>query len=214
MKVIYYFSCDAQLYQIQKYVKEVSKKTLISMMAILRDVCKLEVEQMNQTLVFGGEVECISNVEIDEACFGKKRKHNKGDLHNKQWVFGITERKSNKVFFQLVSNRTKKTLLPIISRYISKSATLHHDDWPSYRSLSQLGYNDLVVNHTKGFKGPNGACTNTVEGLWGVLKQRITRMHGIELSKLDSYLSEYTFRYYYKDDMLHALLKCLSASRR
>ena len=176
------------------------------MMARLRDVCKLEVQKMNEKLVFGEEVECISNVEIDEACFGKKRKNNKGKRYKKQWVFGITQRDSRKVFFTIVENRTKLTLLPLITKYISHTATVHHDDWPSYRTLSRLGYKDLVVNHTKSFKGPGGACTNTIEGLWGVMKQRIIRMHGVRMSKLDSYLCEFTFRDTHRDNRLDALI--------
>lgn len=180
------------------------------MMYTLRKICSSSIHKHYESLVFGGDVECISNVEIDEACFGKKRKNNKGDVHKKQWVFGITERNTNKVLFKLVDNRTKKTLLPIILKHISKNAILHHDDWPSYRKLSNLGFSDLVVNHTKGFKGPGGACTNTIEGLWGVMKQRIIRMHGLMMSKLDLYLDEYVFRYYHKDNMLNALLESMS----
>ena len=179
-------------------------------MGKLRDVCKDEVQKMNQSLIFGDEVEFVSHVEIDEGLFGKKRKNNKGNVYKKQWVFGITQRSSNKVFFQLVDKRTKTVLLPLITKYISKSAILHHDDWPAYRKLSQLGYKDVVVKHCKGFKGPTGACTNTIEGLWGVMKQRIIRMHGIEISKLDSYLCEYTYRYFHRQNMLDALIHDLS----
>jgi transposase len=177
------------------------------MLAKLRNICKSEMDKIKESLVFGQNVECSANVEIDESYFGKKRKYNRGKVHKKQWVFGITERQTNKVLLQLVSDRKKETLLPIITKHVSKTATIHHDDWSSYRKLSQLGYKDLVVNHSKHFKGPNGACTNTIEGLWGVIKQRITRMHGIEMSKLDAYLSEFSFRYYYKHDILEALLK-------
>lgn len=210
LKVIFYFSCDAQLYQIQKFVPEVSKKTLIGMMQKLRDICSIGVQKITNELVFGNDVEFVSNVEIDEAYFGKKRKNNKGKRFKKQWVFGITERKSNKVYFKIVENRTKATLIPLITRFISKTATLHHDDWPAYRQLSQIGYRDLIVNHTKGFKSPSGACTNTIEGIWGVVKQRISRMHGMPCFKLDAYLNEYTFRYYHKGNMLNAVLKELA----
>ena len=211
LKVIYYFACDAQLYQIEHYVKEVSKKTLIKMMAKLRQICRSEVNILEETLVFGNEVECICNVEIDEACFGKKRKHSKGKTYKKVRVFGITERNSNKVLFKLVQKRDKATLLPIIKKHISTAATIHHDDWPAYRKLSSFGYKHLIVNHSKSFKGSNGACTNTIEGIWGVMKQRISRMHGMEISRLESYLCEYAFRYYHKDNMLSALMSGIAS---
>lgn len=175
----------------------------------LRTKCVEEVENMKDSLVFGGEVEIVSNVEIDESSFGKKRKNNKGKRHEKQWVFGITERKTNKVFFEVVSDRKKTTLLPIIRKYVSTSAVIHHDDWPSYRKLCDYGYKHMVVNHTKGFKSKEGACTNTIEGIWGVVKQRITRMHGVKTEKLDEYLKEYIFRYNAKNAMLDKLLELL-----
>ena len=192
----------------QKLVSGVSQKTLIRMLQSLRNKCKSEVENLRDTLLFGGNVDC-RNIEIDESCFGKKRKNGRGKLHKKQWVFGIVERKSNKVLLQCVPNRTKATLLPIISKHVAKSAVIHHDDWPAYRKLCDLGYKDLIVNHTKSFKGKDGACTNTIEGIWGVVKQRVTRMHGVEMSKLDDYLKEYSFRYYYKDNMLSQVLRTL-----
>ena len=208
LKVIFYFSSDLQLYQMCNLIPELSQKTLILMTTKLRQKCVEEVEKMKDSVIFGGDVE-MSNVEIDESAFGKKRKNNKGKIHQKQWVFGITERNTNKVYFEVVSDRKKTTLLPIIRKYISTAATIHHDDWPSYRKLSDYGYKHLIVNHTKGFKSKEGACTNTIEGIWGVAKQRITRMHGVQMQKLDLYLQEYVFRYNAKNDMLDKLIKIL-----
>lgn len=191
-------------------VQNLSKKTLINMMSKLRAICKQETEYFHKTYAFGDEVDCLClDVEIDEACFGKKRKNGKGKMYKKQWVFGITQRKSQKVYFKLVSDRTKSTLLPLILQHISKSAIIHHDDWPGYRNLHQYGYKHLFVKHTDHFKGKDGACTNTIEGLWGVLKQRIARMHGIDSSKLDLYLGEFTFRYIHNKNMLQALMCCI-----
>ena len=152
---------------------------------------------------------CYVSDVIDKVNLMIFRKYNKGDIHPKQWVFGVTERLTNKVLFTVVQNRTKATLLPIILKHISKGATLHHDDWAAYRLLHQLGYKHLIVNHSKEFKSKDGACTNTIEGLWGVIKQRITRMHGVEQSKLSLYLDEFSFRYFHKHDMLSALLQAL-----
>jgi transposase-like protein len=210
LKVIYYFCLDAQLYQIQKYVQNVSRKTLIKMLMMLRMLCNNELDKLKEGIIFGENVECNSNVEIDESAFGKKRKNNRGKRYKKQWVFGITEKRTNKVILEIVSNRSKATLLPIICKHISKEAIIHHDDWAAYRKLSNLGYKHVVVNHSKEFKASNGACTNTIEGIWGVIKQRIARMHGIDPSKLQTYLSEFSYRYYWKDQMLREMLRSLS----
>ena len=174
-----------------------------------REACVKKIDEVFSQLVFGGDVHVSTEVELDESCFGKKRKNNKGETHKKQWVFGIVERDSNSIFLHIVDNRRKDTLVPLIQEHVSTAATIHHDDWPSYRRLHELGYKDLIVNHTKGFKSPEGACTNTIEGVWGVLKQRISRMHGVEFSKLDMYLKEYCFRYTFKSDIVAAMVSAL-----
>ena len=79
LKVIYYFCMDAQLYQIQKYVPEVSKKTLIRMTGSLRTACHNEMQKLKESMVLGGEVECISNVEIVESVFPKKARITEGN---------------------------------------------------------------------------------------------------------------------------------------
>ena len=213
MKVIFYYCADTQLYQIARLVgKEASKKTLIGMLNKIRESCVQTNIFNNESLVFGGDVEMISNVEMDESSFGKKRKNNRGKEYKKQWVFGITERNSNKVFMTVVDDRKKTTLLPLIRKHISTRSTLHHDDWPSYRCLRGIGYSDLIVNHSKEFKSKQGACTNTIEGIWGVMKQRINRMHGIEFSKLNTYLQEYCFRYQHKHDICSAVVNSIAFS--
>ena len=194
LKVIYYFSCDAQLYQIEKFVKKLSQKTLILMLSKLRNVMAGDVEKQYEHLIFESDVHVV-NVEIDEVCFGKKTKNNRGKRFKKQWVFGIKGVEQRKVFLTTIPNRSKATLIPYIRRFIGKSATIHHDDWAAYRSLDKLGYKHKIVNHTKEFKSATGACTNGIEGIWGVLKERNCRMHGVVMDKLDTYLSEYSFRY-------------------
>lgn len=209
LKVIYYWACDAQLYQIQKYIPTTSKKTLIRMLALLRNAVANHMEKVNESLVFGGEDVHIKNTEIDEACFGKKQKNSKGKKWEKKWVFGI-KGDGRKVFMVVVPDRSKATLLPYITKHISKTAVIHHDDWAPYRQLHTLGYRHLIVNHTRGFKNPlTGACTNGIEGVWGNMKQRITRMHGMSHDKLDSYLNEFSFRYMNANSMLTAVINML-----
>ena len=42
---------------------------------------------MRETYVLGGN---------DDTCFGKKQKYNRGRLLKKQWVFDITEKKTDR----------------------------------------------------------------------------------------------------------------------
>ena len=159
--------------------------------------------------MFGGEGIEANAIEIDESLFWKRSKYNRGKQFTKHWVLGIAERNTNKTIFEIVENRKKETLLPIILKYVWKSATIHHDDWVSYRGLARLGFKHSTVNHSRNFVSDSGACTNTIEGYWGVLKQRIVRMHGIHNEKLNDYVQEYTFRLYYNHNILQKLLDLL-----
>lgn len=48
------------------------------------------------------------------------------------------------------------------------------DCWRAYSELNNMNYIHQTVNHSQNFKDPNtGACTNTIEGLWRVAKDRI-----------------------------------------
>ena len=58
-----------------------------------------------------------SIIEIDESLFGKKRKYNRGRVHNMIWVFGAVERGTRNAVLQIVSKRDRATLLPIIKKY-------------------------------------------------------------------------------------------------
>ena len=74
LEVLFYFSADMQLYQIQQIVKSVSQKTLIRMLSTIRIKCKETMDIIKENMIFGGDVEMNSVVEIDESCFGKKTK--------------------------------------------------------------------------------------------------------------------------------------------
>ena len=126
---------------------------------------------------------------------GKKRKYNRGAATNQYWVFGIASKKANKCHLEVIPDRKKTTLDNIISKHINKECTISHVDWRSYRALSNQGYNDHVVNHSKEFVTPEGYNTNTIEGLWGLVKLRIRNQKGVQGHLLKKLLNEFMFRY-------------------
>ncbi len=62
-------------------------------------------------------------VEIDESCFFR-RKHEKGRLQKQIWGFGCVERKTGRFFVEIVPQRNKKTLVPLIEKWIDKNSDL------------------------------------------------------------------------------------------
>ena len=102
-------------------------------------------------------------VEIDESMFGK-RKYNRGSRRDGVWVFGMVERGTNRCFLIPVENRTKKTLVDIIRRWVRPGSIIMSDGWSSYKCLKDYGFNHLVVNHQQFYKDPfTGAHTNRLQ---------------------------------------------------
>ncbi|KII70540.1 hypothetical protein RF11_14858 [Thelohanellus kitauei] len=113
-------------------------------------------------------------VEIDECKLGKY-KHHTGHEVNSAWVLGGVEKTIERRLFLIeVPDRTANILLSIISTHVLEGSTIITDCFKSYSNLNTL-YNHLKVNHREKFRDPqSGACTNTIEGTWNVLKYMIS----------------------------------------
>ena len=114
------------------------------------------------------------------------------------WVFGMVERNTRNIFLQTVENRSKATLVPLIKTNVKNTSTIYHDDWSSYRNLHEEGYSHGTVNHTVEFISSDGVCTNTIEGIWANVKQRIRDMHGVRTTHLQTILDEFCFKYMFR----------------
>ena len=186
----------------------ISKTTVCSCVTALRDI--MAKTHRSSAPKLGGDV-LGQIIEMDESLFGKKRKNNKGREFKKSWVFGLVDRNTRTLCLQIIKQRNTQTRIPIIQDHVDITATIYHDDCAVYRHLDQYGYRHNVVVHTKEFRAKDGTHTNTIEGIWGVLKQRLGRMHGIRHENLQNFLDEYCFRFQNKSKMLSALFDSLSA---
>ena len=127
--------------------------------------------------------------------FGKKWKYHRGTGRQYYWVFGMVERNSRKAVMQLIERRNTDTLLPIISNYASEWSTIFLDMWAAYNSLENEGFTHDTVNHSEEFVSNTGCCTNTIEGLWGLVKLKIKKMKGVLPHRLPFILDEFMHRY-------------------
>lgn len=150
-------------------------------------------------------------MEIDESVITRKAKNNKGRRHKKIWVFGMIERHTRKMSLHVVQDRSKETLMPILQKHVDKRTKIYHDDWASYRDLKSYGYEHGAVNHTKEFVSADGVCTNTIEGVWGLVKSRIRKMHGIQnRANTQDVLDEFVYRYRHKYTLYKTFLQDIS----
>ena len=182
-----------------------SKPTVVRALGELRTICSNKV--LNAGIKLGG---LGKTVEIDESKFGAKRKYKRGRVSEGPWVFGVVERGSQKVLLFRVPDRTRETLVHrLITTHIQPGTVIYSDQFTPYIPLNQLGYIHVSVNHSKNFVDPDsGAHTNTIEGVWALVKKKLKWMCGTLYEYIPSYLDEFTwFRNFGKDQAFEQLLK-------
>lgn len=112
-----------------------------------------------------------------------------------------------------VQKRDKKTLLPLIKRYIHPGSRIISDGWATYKSIPNIDGSDFehfFVNHNKNFKCPvTGVDTNTIEGKWNGIKGKIPKQGYRTPERLGLYLDEQVWRDLNEEDLWGAMLKAL-----
>ncbi|XP_078362352.1 uncharacterized protein LOC144646583 [Oculina patagonica] len=182
-----------------------SKPTVIRALSELRTICSNKI--LNAGIKIGG---VGKTVEIDESKFGAKRKYQRGRVSEGPWVFGAVERGSKKALLFRVPDRTRATLVHrLITTHILPGTVIYSDQFSPYIPLNQLGYIHLSVNHSENFVDPDsGAHTNTIKGLWALVKKKLKSMSGTLYEHLPSYLDEFVwFRNFAGDRAFEQLLE-------
>ena len=98
--------------------------------------------------------------------------------------------------------RKKKTLMPIIQKYIKPGSIIHSDCWQSYHCLKDLGYIHKTVNHSKQFINyKNGACTNKIKEEWRHARHCMPH-YGVQKGLRYGYLAQFLWKRKYHNDVL------------
>lgn len=133
----------------------------------------VEAEYFSERKKLGGKNKVV---EVDEAKFG----HVDGITGEKGfWLFGAYDRETRRVAFEILKDRTSKSLLEAVTKTVKKGSTIVSDGWKSYGCLSSNGYKHLSVNHRFNYVDPDtGAHTQSVERLWREIRANIPRYGG------------------------------------
>lgn len=95
-------------------------------------------------------------------------------------------------------------LTKVIKKHVTPKSTIYTDEFGAYNSVRYLRGDDGVplqyrhrrIRHAGGVYVKGDIHTNTVEGLWSLIKNGIRGVyHNVSPEYLQSYLDEYTFRY-------------------
>ena len=113
-----------------------------------------------------------------------------------RWLLGGVEKNNKKKFFiAVIPDRKIETLAEFIGRYVAPGSKLMTDGYPSYPGAARLlSMEHEVVNHSLGFQNEAGNTTNAAEGLWSHLKLEIKSRHGVKLTNMQDFLSEFEFK--------------------
>jgi transposase-like protein/IS1 family transposase len=136
-------------------------------------------------------------VEVDETFVGGKAEgKGHGYKGNKTVVVGTIQR-GGKAVLQVVDDRGRQTLHSFI-RNSTKPDTeaIYTDEWPPYRGIGDKDTRHETVNHSKEEWVNGNVHTNTVEGVWSLLKRSIVgSYHKLSTKHLDAYLDELEWRF-------------------
>jgi transposase-like protein len=144
-------------------------------------------------------------VECDETYVGGKTPGRGGvgrpdKYSKKQAVFSVVQRGGDVRSFH-VQRVTAENLMSVMTKNLHKGCLVMTDGFPSYDGTAARFKQHRVINHSTGEysrkeKGLPTIHTNTVEGVFSILKRGLTGVyHQVGEHHLHRYLSEFDFRY-------------------
>ena len=153
-------------------------------------------------------------VEVDETYVGGKRRHvGHGYRGNKTMVLGAAQR-GGPIRLRIEKHADRKTLHAFI-RAATKDETqaIYTDELPAYAGIADHNTRHETVNHRAEEWVRADVHTNTVEGVWSLLKRSIVgSYHQLSAKHLPAYLDEMAWRfnnrrnpYLFRDTLLKLL---------
>ncbi|HXZ11708.1 MAG TPA: IS1595 family transposase [Candidatus Sulfotelmatobacter sp.] len=149
-------------------------------------------------------------VEIDETYYGGVRKFGRGRPmrgdKKKTPVVAIVQRKG-KVIARAVPDVSRKSVYPLIRKHVAPGAVIYTDEFSMYDGISKMrvrggpggtpaNFKHFRIKHADGVYVRGDVHTNSVEGLWSLIKRGIGGVyHSVSPKYLQTYLDEYCFRY-------------------
>lgn len=144
-------------------------------------------------------------VEVDETfvggkSFNKPRRQRTGirGHKGKAVVLGMLER-DGELRAGVVPNVKQETIQPIVYAHVAPGSTLYTDEAGTYRGIQ--GFNHQTTSHAQGIYVVDGHNhTNSIEGVWALLKRQIVGVHHwVSPKHLSRYVDEMSWRYNRRD---------------
>ena len=140
-------------------------------------------------------------VEVDESkLFRAKHNRGRGLRVQRDWIFGMIERGTRRVWMETVDNRDHATLANIICAHVADGTHILSDGWMAYRALANdqvyPQYTHSWVNHKRHFVDPNDPTIHTqnIEAEWKQLKDHLKRLKTSDEDSINEWVAEYLWR--------------------
>jgi transposase len=180
-------------------------------------------KQIRSMLSEGDDVKLEGpTVEVDETYMGGVRKGATGRPPGydakKTPVVAIVQRRG-KVIAKAIPEVDSWNLTGLIKKHVTAGSTVYTDELAAYNKVRFLRTDDGIplqyrhrrIKHSDGVYVKGDIHTNTVEGLWSLIKNGIRGVyHSVSPDYLQTYLDEFTFRYNRRHDgnqQFRAILK-------
>ncbi|HAY3533818.1 TPA: IS1595 family transposase [Elizabethkingia anophelis] len=146
-------------------------------------------------------------VECDETFIGGKNKnrhkdkkvpHSQGrSFKDKVPVMGMLQRDGKMNAF-VVDDTKRKSIQPLIYKYVNTATRLISDEWLAYTGLGK-DYDHRIIDHSKKeyvSLQDNTIHTNNIEGSWNILKRSVSGMYNhVSKKHLQKYVDEFVYRF-------------------
>jgi transposase len=109
--------------------------------------------------------------------------------------------RGGRVVARVVPDTTKRTILPNVIERVLPRSTVYTDEAQIYDPLTGMGFGHKSVHHAANIYVEGDVHVNSLEGFWSLVKRGIGGVyHSVSTKHLQSYVSEYAWRYNRRND--------------
>lgn len=198
---IYLFSTSKHGYA----AKELQRQLGVTYKTAWRMCKQIRLLMRQEALLLRGEVEA------DEAYIGGRRRSS-NRFSNKVPLLGVVERRG-KVLVVVTDHASASTAMPFLRASVQAGSILHTDESSIY-SRAHREFDHHKVSHSAHEYVRDDDYTNTIEGVWGLLKPGLTGTHrSVSKKYLQSYVNERVWHYNHRKELTSPLLLAAALKR-